>query len=208
MHPPTATSSAAESTASPTPAAAADAARAWPRVTAAPSNRIAQTLALDLTVFACVATAALCLGLLVNQFRDRPAPLIYQSKAERLNQAVALVGPEPGAPATAAAAPAQVELPARLDLAAFRRIVEEKQVLVLDARPEIFHRLGHVPGALSLPRDEFEVYYPQLQTILQPKTRPLVLYCSSPSCEDGTLVEKGPAQTGLHQHRHLPRRLG
>ena len=46
------------------------------------------------------------------------------------------------------------------------------------------------------PRDEFEIYYPKLQTILQPKTRPLVLYCASTSCEDSALVEKALRNLG------------
>ncbi|PTY02971.1 hypothetical protein DB346_07620 [Verrucomicrobia bacterium LW23] len=200
MHPPTISSDASESaealagapaTASTAGAASAKARPAWT------ANRLARVLALDLTVFACVATAALCIGILINQFRDRPAPWIYQSKADRLNQAVAHVASDPGAPAATSANTAeQPELPGSLGLAEFRRIVEQKQILVLDARPEIFHRLGHVPGALALPRDEFDIYYPKLQTILQPKTRPLVLYCASSSCEDSALVEKALRKLG------------
>jgi 3-mercaptopyruvate sulfurtransferase SseA len=63
--------------------------------------------------------------------------------------------------------------------------------LVFDARPEIFHRLGHIPAALSLPREDFENAYKTFQTELErDRTQPLILYCSSASCEDSTLVQK------------------
>jgi transposase len=40
--------------------------------------------------------------------------------------------------------------------------VQEKRGLVLDARVEVYHRLGHVPGALSLPIQFFELGYAKL----------------------------------------------
>jgi predicted sulfurtransferase len=89
--------------------------------------------------------------------------------------------------------------------------VESKRGLVLDARPEIFHRLGHVPGALSLPRDDFETGYAALKEKLEAdRSQPIVIYCSSASCEDSGLVKKteGPAQEpceeGCQSRRSLP----
>lgn len=35
----------------------------------------------------------------------------------------------------------------------------DKDGLVLDTRSKIFYRLGHVPGAISLLRDDFENAY-------------------------------------------------
>ena len=88
------------------------------------------------------------------------------------------------------AAPASL-LPERLNLEAFSTYVQKKQGLVLDARPEIFHRLGHVPGALSLPRDDFEKGYAELKAKLEvDRSNPIVIYCSSSSCEDSGLVKK------------------
>jgi rhodanese-related sulfurtransferase len=67
----------------------------------------------------------------------------------------------------------------------------------LDARPEIFYRLGHVPGALSLARDDFENAYAQLKERLEKdKNQPLIIYCSNSSCEDSHLVQSALLKLG------------
>ncbi len=60
-----------------------------------------------------------------------------------------------------------VDLPGEITLDQMSDLVDEKKVLILDARPEIFHRLGYIPGALSLPRDDFENAYKILQSRLR-----------------------------------------
>jgi len=140
------------------------------------------------------ATTALCFGLLINQFRDEPLPLIYKGKEERLQVAVESLT----TPAIPAASPAPVaeNLPEFLTLEEFAEFVD-KGGLVLDARPEIFHRLGHVPGAISLPRDDFERAFTALREKLEAdKAQPLVLYCASSSCEDSELVKKSLMELG------------
>lgn len=143
-----------------------------------------------------ITTVALCAGLFINQFRDSPMPLIYKTKSERLSDAVARITEatpqESEAPRTEF-----VSLPARLSLAEFRNFVETKRGLVLDARPELFHRVGHVPGALALPRDDFDNYYRQHQTSLEKdKSQVLVVYCSGGDCEDSELVETALRKLG------------
>ncbi|HEY5811763.1 MAG TPA: rhodanese-like domain-containing protein [Terrimicrobiaceae bacterium] len=136
-----------------------------------------------------IATAALCAGLVINQFRDSPMPLIYQNKSERLSDAVAKIAPTVSPEASPPRAES-VSLPPRLSLEEFRNFVEGKQGWVLDARPELFHRLGHVPGAIAMPRDDFENYYRKHQGELEKdKGRVLVIYCSGGDCEDSELVE-------------------
>ncbi len=153
------------------------------------------TIQEDFIKFWVLATVALCLGLLINQFRDNSLPLTYQSKQQRLDESVAhlTVTASPqgtGADKEATASVSiQTPLPEHLSLEEFRAIVTQKTALVLDARPELFHRLGHVPGALALPRDEFEIYYRKLQAVLEKnKAQPLVIYCSGNACEDSGLV--------------------
>jgi len=140
-----------------------------------------------------VATTALCAGLLVNQFRDTPLSLVYKDKAARLQDSVQRIASKE---ATSAPAPV-AHLPEKLSLEEFASYVENKGGLVLDARPEIFHRLGHVPGALSLPRDDFEKGYAALKGKLEAdQSQPLVIYCSDSSCEDSGLVKKSLATLG------------
>jgi len=149
-------------------------------------------------IIACwlIATVSLCAGLVINQFRESPILLIYKTKSERLEDAVtnitAVTPPKAGPSQTES-----VSLPARLSLEEFKNFVEEKQGWVLDARPEIFHCLGHVPGALALPRDDFENYYRQHQAKLETaKSQALVIYCSGGSCEDSELVETALRKLG------------
>ena len=106
-----------------------------------------------------LATFALCGGMVLNQFRETPLPLVYQSKAARLRDSVRRIASQQVVPAPTPAS-RQSE---RLGLEEFSSYVKNKQGLILDARPELFHRLGHVPGALSLPRDDFEKAYAGLK---------------------------------------------
>ncbi len=146
-----------------------------------------------------IATAALCAGLVINQFRDTPLPLMYKPKAARIDDAVAKIVTEPTSDAESLRSQPNA-LPARLTLEEFQIFVDRKQGLVIDARPEIFHRLGHVPGALALPRDDFETFYRQHQSILESdKTQALVIYCSGGSCEDSDLIESALRKLGYTQ---------
>lgn len=156
----------------------------------------AEFLKSDLRFFGVCATASLCIGLLFNQLRDQPLSLIYQSKEARLNAAVGQIS------STVAAVPAEPssELPQNLTLEEMALYVTEKKGLILDARPEIFHRLGHIPGALSLSRDDFENAYEALKEKLeQNRSQLLVIYCSSSSCEDAELVRKALSTLGYSQ---------
>jgi rhodanese-related sulfurtransferase len=147
----------------------------------------------DLSAFWVIASASLCVGLLVNQFRDKPLSLTYQTKAERLELAVSKVVRE----TSVNNVKTEETLSKDISLEQFRTFVEGRRVLVLDARPEIFHRLGHVPGALSLARDDFEKSYAKLKDQLEKnKDQPLILYCSNTSCEDSHLVQKALSKLG------------
>jgi rhodanese-related sulfurtransferase len=140
-----------------------------------------------------LAGAALGAGMFINQCRDEPLPLLYRSKAERLQLAVAkVVGAEAVHTAALPVAPLQ-----DISLESFRVFVAEKRGVVLDARPEIFYRLGHVPGALALPRDDFEKSYARLkETLGNHRTQPLMIYCAGGACEDGELVRDALARLG------------
>lgn len=148
----------------------------------------------DFLVLWVMATTAVCAGLLVNQFRDVPLPFAYKDKAARMEEAVQRIA----APSPVIASSRQAQLPEKLSLEEFSSYLDSRQGLVLDARPEIFHRLGHVPSALSLPRDDFEKGYALLKDKLESdRSQALVIYCSSTSCEDAALVKKSLAALGF-----------
>lgn len=140
-------------------------------------------------------TAGLAIGLTVNQFRDKPLSLIYQSKEARMQEAVAHL--EPAAPPPPIAAK-HTTLPEAMTLEEIQEYLKQKSGLIFDARPEIFHRLGHIPGARSLPRDDFENVYKTYQSELErDRSQPIVVYCSGSSCEDSTLVQKSLQALGF-----------
>lgn len=149
----------------------------------------------DLFFLWIIATTSLCAGLLLNQFRDKPISLIYQNKEERLDRAVAEISAQESEALTALRSPQLI--PQNLSVQEFKIFVNEKQGLILDARPEIFHRLGHVPGAVSLPREEFDKVYPKLKSQLEHyKDRPIAIYCSSSSCQDSELLQNALVSLG------------
>ncbi len=158
------------------------------------ASKLWKCLLPDLCALGMMATIAICVGLLVNQFRDKPLSLVYQSKQVRLDQAVSRVA------ALEDSRPSSPSVSQELSLDEFRIFVEKKRGLILDARPELFHRLGHVPGALSLPREDFEAGYARLKSRLEAdKNQPMVVYCSSNSCEDSELLQKALGGLGFTQ---------
>lgn len=136
-----------------------------------------------------MAIVGACFGFAINQCRDNPLPLVYAGKAERIQQVVSTISEKickADLPEKDAARDAPVVQ--YLDLAAFRQFVDEKGV-VLDARPKIFYRSGHIPSAVSFPREDFETTYDKHRLLLEKnKAQPIAVYCSNSGCEDSQLV--------------------
>ena len=125
-------------------------------------------------------TGCLVAGLVLNETRPAPLSLVYSSAQSRLNNSVEQLSPTANVPS---ALDGDVERPEMQKLSA------SHAALILDARPEIFYRLGHIPSALSLPRDDFEKQYQALQSDLQShRGNPLIVYCSSSDCHDSQMV--------------------
>jgi rhodanese-related sulfurtransferase len=66
---------------------------------------------------------------------------------------------------------------AAVDLAELRRLVEDGTVTLLDVRPELEYRQGHIAGARSIPVAELERRVSEL-----PRDREVVAYCRGPYC--------------------------
>jgi rhodanese-related sulfurtransferase len=152
----------------------------------------------DLIGVCILATVSVCLGLLINQFRDHRLPLIYATKQQRLEEAMVQVASAAATPVPIAInAPAAAENPRVIGLEEFRKEVEGKKSIIFDARPEIFHRFGHVPGAISFPREDFENSYSKYKSLLESdKNQTLTVYCSSQSCEDSDMVADALVKLG------------
>ncbi len=127
----------------------------------------------DFAGFGLLALLAFCAGLLLNQVRSHPLPLAYAPV---------------DAEAPLGTAAATVELPA------FQQFVASGEWAIVDARPAAFYRLGHVPGAINLPRGELGKYGRGLA--LRDKARFVAVYCSGPDCEDSAAVAAALLSSG------------
>ena len=58
----------------------------------------------------------------------------------------------------------------------------EKGALVLDARPRAFYDMSHIPGARSLPHDDFDRAFSSLEPLLRSRFD-IIVYCSGFGCE-------------------------
>jgi 3-mercaptopyruvate sulfurtransferase SseA len=164
-----------------------------------PSIPPARSLRCDILGLCFLFITAVVLGLLINQFREKRLPLVYEAKEHRLRQAVQNLAQTKEAP-SASQSKAPPTMLGELTLQEFRSFVNSGQGFVFDARPEIFHRLGHVPRALSFPRDDFENAYQKNRVELEAdKSAPIVIYCSGKSCEDSKLVRSALVALGHTQ---------
>ncbi|MBI4862786.1 MAG: rhodanese-like domain-containing protein [Candidatus Riflebacteria bacterium] len=68
--------------------------------------------------------------------------------------------------------------------------------LFLDAREMELYRLGHIPGAISVPEGEFEKAFPRLEPMLRSRFD-LVVYCSGLGCEASHTVSRWLRQRGI-----------
>ena len=150
-----------------------------------------RVLGSDLAGVACVAFFSLSVGLAINRMRSSPLPLSYRSPENRL----------------AAELTQLIDAPAfRLsdldttDLQEFRRLAQNRQTVILDARAESFFQAGHVPGALNLSRQNFARDYSRLRrTLERSKSDPIVVYCSGGECHDSRLVASALISLGFTQ---------
>ena len=156
----------------------------------------------DLTFLAVLAVIAFGIGVVVNQFRILSLPLAYFSKTARLQQSVTRLGAAhptlatPSPALSAAQPPFPASTPEMIDLARFHDLTQSGAV-VLDARPELFYRVGHVPGARSLSRAAFETDYARLRASLELRRREtVVVYCAGDECEDSHMVASALQKLG------------
>jgi rhodanese-related sulfurtransferase len=72
----------------------------------------------------------------------------------------------------------------------------EAGALVLDARPKMNYDVEHVPGALSLPEEEFDAAWARLE----PRVRDsldVVVYCAGFGCEASHVVARKLKERGV-----------
>jgi rhodanese-related sulfurtransferase len=134
----------------------------------------------DLAALWILLTVSFLGGLILNEMRAKPLELVYVSPQATPGELVS----HPGSSAGNDAAP-----DGDVSRDEMEKLALNRAALIVDARPEIFYRIGHIPSALSLPRDDFDARYPIVQAQLQSqRDRPFVVYCSSDECQDSPMV--------------------
>ena len=83
-----------------------------------------------------------------------------------------------------------------------KRMVESGTVIVLDVRWPDIYDLGHIPGALNFPLEDFEEEKKRLLSKITPEDEILV-YCAGVTCHDShtfatRLVEMGFAHVAVY----------
>jgi rhodanese-related sulfurtransferase len=64
--------------------------------------------------------------------------------------------------------------PSKITRAELAELIQEEDMLLIDVRTEGEYDQGHLPGAIVIPYDEFDLRYSE---ILEYKDREVVLYC-------------------------------
>jgi len=76
------------------------------------------------------------------------------------------------------------------------RVLLERGALFLDARPRDFWRMSRIPGALSLPEEDFDRAFAQIEPQLR-RAGGIVVYCSGFGCESSHVVARRLRERGL-----------
>ncbi len=72
----------------------------------------------------------------------------------------------------------------------------DRGALFLDARPRDFWRMNRIPGALSLPEDDFDRAFAALEGQLR-RASGIVVYCSGFGCEASHIVARKLKDRGI-----------
>ncbi len=119
--------------------------------------------------------------------------------------------PAPQEPVTPPSAPALKEQPApetpdpprgritSISMEELYLLHQNGQLLLLDARPSFFYSLGHIQGAISMPKggsaNHIKLREAEIKTALAAK-KTIVTYCTNASCPDARSVAANLSEAG------------
>lgn len=90
----------------------------------------------------------------------------------------------------------------KLPLETAKSLWSSGTALFLDARATADYNSGHIAGALSLPMEEFDDHYPQVQPMLTPDSS-IVVYCDGVDCDLSHRLMDRLRELGYHNVRLL-----
>ena len=76
------------------------------------------------------------------------------------------------------------------------KVLLDRGALFLDARPRDFWRMSRIPGALSLPEEDFDRAFAEIEDRLR-RASGIVVYCSGFGCESSHVVARKLRERGL-----------
>ena len=72
----------------------------------------------------------------------------------------------------------------------------DRGALFVDARPNDFWRMSRIPGAVSLPEEDFDRAYAEVEPLLR-KNLSIIVYCSGYGCESSHIVARQLRERGF-----------
>lgn len=124
------------------------------------------------------------------------------TSCRELVQPAPVPAPPPAKPAAApvrTARPVAVGQITRMTVADFFVRHQSDQVLTYDARPGFHYQLGHIPGAINLPKNSFTTLKPQREAEIKTALaagKSIVVYCTDLPCPDAQTVASRLATAG------------
>lgn len=86
-----------------------------------------------------------------------------------------------------------------ISLTDFFALQQSGDVLIFDARPGFFYNLGHIPGAISLPKPDCDAQIVKREAEIKAAiaaNKPIVVYCTNLLCPDARTVANHLASFG------------
>ena len=88
---------------------------------------------------------------------------------------------------------------ALVDATALARQPSHAPWIILDARDAREYAAGHVPGAISLPWNEFDRMYLRVEPLLDNPSQAVLVYCAHAQCDDGLMLAKELRRRGAQK---------
>ncbi len=87
--------------------------------------------------------------------------------------------------------------PALIEVEALRA-AEKNRFLFIDARPPLFFKRGHIPGALNIAKQYFVRDFSNAEaTLRRGPSKPIIVYCSTEECDDAMAVAQELLNSGM-----------
>ena len=126
-----------------------------------------------------------------------PAPMPAETPTVKATPKKVAVKPSPAPPKVEPAkAKGQIS---EMDIGTLFQLQGENRAFLVDVRPAFFYKLGHIPGAISLPKRSFKTLFPSTKAEIDAAViagKVIVLYCTDLDCPDGRNTARLLAKEG------------